>query len=80
MGHFGDMEQSKQDEAHHLALVMFNTFRMDIEKRDLALIDLSESLFRLAFSLQSVSPEDAAERLERMIQFARQVRTIDRAA
>ena len=73
-------ERTSMDEAYQLALVMFNTFRLDIEKRNLALIDLSEQLFELAFKLQAVSAEDAAERLQRMIECARDAQKIDRAA
>ena len=73
-------ELSHLDEAHELALVMFNTFRMDIEKRNLALLDLSEQLFDLAFKLQSVSALDAAERLQRMIARARAASSLDEAA
>jgi hypothetical protein len=59
------------DDAHQLALVMFNTFRMDFEKRNLALLDMAEELFSLAFELQAASADDAAERLQRMIAVAR---------
>lgn len=73
-------DQASLDEAHQLALVMFNTFRMDIEKRNLALIDLSERLFALAFTLQAVSAEEAAERLQRMIALTRLAGRLDEAA
>ncbi len=63
------------DDAHQLALVMFNTFRMDFEKRNLALLDMAEELFRLAFELQAASADDAAERLQRMIALARMAST-----
>lgn len=72
--------QASVDEAHQLALVMFNTFRTDLEKRNLALIDLSEQLFALALKLQAVSAEDAAERLQRMIALIRMPGELDRAA
>lgn len=71
---------SRGNEAYELALVMFNTFRTDIEKRNLALIDLSEQLFELAFKLQVVSTAEAAERLQRMIALARQAAALDKAA
>ena len=58
-------------DAHQLALVMFNTFRIDFEKRNLALLDMAEELFRLAFELQAASADEAAERLQRMIAVAR---------
>lgn len=64
-------EGSASDDAHQLALVMFNTFRMDFEKRNLALLDMAEEMFRLAFELQAASADDAAERLQRMISLAR---------
>jgi hypothetical protein len=64
-------EGSVSDDAHQLALVMFNTFRMDFEKRNLALLDMAEEMFRLAFELQAASADDAAERLQRMISLAR---------
>ncbi len=81
MGPAGEnSELSRGDEAYQLALVMFNTFRTDIEKRNLALIDLSEQLFELAFKLQAVSTAEAAERLERMIALARHASAIDKAA
>ncbi|MBU3730951.1 MAG: hypothetical protein FGM26_05345 [Beijerinckiaceae bacterium] len=81
MGPAGEQsETSRCAEAYELALVMFNTFRLDIEKRNLALIDLSEQLFELAFKLQAVSTEDAAERLQRMITLARQAASLDKAA
>lgn len=73
-------EQNSVEDAHQLALVMFNTFRMDIEKRNLALIDLSEQLFQLAFKLQAVSADDAAERLQRMIALARRAGRLGEAA
>jgi hypothetical protein len=50
---------------------MFNTFRIDFEKRNLALLDMAEELFRLAFELQAASADEAAERLQRMIAVAR---------
>ena len=61
------------EEARQLALVIFNTFRMDIEKQHLSLLDMSEQLFKLAFELQAASTEDAAERLQRMIALAKAV-------
>ena len=64
-------EASSPDDAHQLALVMFNTFRMDFEKRNLALLDMAEEMFRLAFELQAASADDAAEHLQRMISVAR---------
>jgi len=73
-------ELSQFDEAHELALVMFNTFRADIEKRNLALLDLSEQLFELAFKLQAVSAAEAAERLQRMIALTRSASALDEAA
>lgn len=69
------------DEAHQLALVIFNTFRMDFEKRNLALLDMAEQLFRLAFELQAASTDEAAERLQRMIAVARHAtEQLERAA
>lgn len=66
-------EQMTGEEARQLALVMFNTFRMDLEKQQLNLLDLSEQLFKLAFEIQAASTEEAAERLQRMIMLAKAV-------
>lgn len=66
-------EQMTGEEARQLALVMFNTFRMDLEKQQLNLLDLSEQLFKLAFEIQAASTEEAAERLQRMIMLAKSV-------
>lgn len=73
-------EQSSLAEAHQLALVMFNTFRMDLEKHNLSLFDVAEQLFELAFRFQAVSTEDAAEHLHRMIALARNAGKLDQAA
>ena len=66
-------ESMTGEEARQLALVMFNTFRLDLEKQQLNLLDLSEQLFKLAFEIQAASTEEAAERLQRMITLAKAV-------